>query len=107
MGVALIRFKRTTLALHSIGGATLGSAITTIGAAFFLTFCKLTLFERLGSMCLILTLISVVVALVSLPAALYGCGPLRPGTCCVELNDPAEPSEGDFNDFDEQSKNYG
>jgi len=76
-----LRFQRTTFAMQSIGGAALGSAATTAGSAFFLVFCTLTIFQRLGSMCLIVTLLSILTALVPLPAGLMLFAPLRPGTC--------------------------
>lgn len=42
------RFERTQFALESIGGAVLGSAMTTVGSSFFLLFCTLTVFILLG-----------------------------------------------------------
>lgn len=75
------RFQRTTYAMQSIGGAALGSAATTAGSAFFLVFCTLTIFQRLGSMCLIVTLLSILTALVPLPAGLMLFAPIRPGRC--------------------------
>jgi hypothetical protein len=78
---AAMRFRRTSFALTSIGGATLGSGITTAGASFFLVFCNLTVFERLGGMCLVVTSVSVVVALLPVPACLMMFGPRRPGRC--------------------------
>jgi predicted RND superfamily exporter protein len=74
-----IRFHRSHFAIRSMGGATLGSAATTAGAAFFLCFATLTIFQRLGSMCLIVTILSILVALGPLPAFLLCCGPVRPG----------------------------
>merc|ERR1712217_437982 len=41
---AEIRLLRTRYAMMSIGGAALGSAITTAGASLFLCFCTLTIF---------------------------------------------------------------
>merc|ERR1740129_822698 len=79
-----IRVQRTEFAVKAIGGAVLGSAATTIGASFFLLFCNLTLFIKLGSMCLAVSLMSVVVALLPLPAALMTCGPVDPGCKCCE-----------------------
>lgn len=74
-----IRYARTHFAIRSMGAATLGSAATTAGAALFLCFATLTIFQRLGSMCLIVTVLSIYVALGPLPAFLLCCGPLRPG----------------------------
>jgi len=74
-----IRFARTIFAIQSMGAATLGSAATTAGAAMFLCFSTLTIFQRLGSMCLIVTLLSIYIALGPLPAFLICCGPTKPG----------------------------
>eukprot|EP00929_Paragymnodinium_shiwhaense_P065108 TRINITY_DN32677_c0_g1_i2.p1 TRINITY_DN32677_c0_g1~~TRINITY_DN32677_c0_g1_i2.p1 ORF type:complete len:1494 (+),score=281.93 TRINITY_DN32677_c0_g1_i2:79-4560(+) len=76
-----LRFLRVRHALTSIGGATLGSALTTIGASVFLLFSKLTIFVRLGVMCLVVTMVSVFVSLIPLPACLCICGPVWPGQC--------------------------
>jgi len=81
-GSAAVRLHRTAFALRSIGGAAVGSAVTTAGASFFLTFCQLTIFKKLGSMCLAVTLTSILTALGPLPAALLLCGPLQPGSGC-------------------------
>merc|ERR1712217_978895 len=75
------RYLRTRYALRSIGGAALGSAITTAGASIFLVFCTLTIFWKLGSMCLAATVMSILTALGPLPSALLILGPVRPGPC--------------------------
>lgn len=80
-GNQYIRYHRTRYALESIGGAALGSAITTAGASIFLVFCTLTVFKKLGSMCLAVTIMSIFVALGPLPAVLMIFGPQRPGQC--------------------------
>jgi len=79
--LSMARLKRTSNALMGIGCATVGSGITTAGAAFFLLFCSLTIFQRLGAMCLVVTMASIFVALILLPAALLTFGPRRPGSC--------------------------
>jgi len=79
---SMVRFRRTRFALKSMGGAVLGSAMTTGGAAFFLLFCDLILFRRLGAMCLAVTVASVIVALGPLPAMLCACGPVESCCCC-------------------------
>merc|ERR1712039_1050223 len=76
---AEVRYLRTRYALRSIGGAALGSAITTAGASIFLVFCTLTIFWKLGSMCLAATVMSILTALGPLPSALFLFGPVRPG----------------------------
>lgn len=79
-----LRLLRTRHAMHDIGGAALGSSVTTMGASFFLTMCDLTIFHKLGTMCLVVSLLSIVIALGPLPAALMRCGPVHPGKmmCC-------------------------
>merc|ERR1719343_101394 len=62
-----VRRRRVVFALRSIGGATVGSAITTGGCACFLMAAKLTLFGKLGSVVLVVTLLSVLTALGPLP----------------------------------------
>lgn len=82
------RLRRTTFAVVSIGGAVLGSAITTGGASFFLVFCKLTIFSKLGGMCLTVTVASVLIALGPVPAALMMFAPADPG-CCEKVKKKA------------------
>eukprot|EP00435_Cladocopium_sp_Y103_P011691 s2735_g3.t1 len=76
-----IRFLRTVFALGSIGRAALGSAVTTAGCSIFLVFCTLTIFKKLGGVVLVVTVMSIAVALIPLPAALLWFGPVRPGRC--------------------------
>eukprot|EP00927_Polykrikos_kofoidii_P066188 TRINITY_DN61836_c0_g1_i1.p1 TRINITY_DN61836_c0_g1~~TRINITY_DN61836_c0_g1_i1.p1 ORF type:complete len:1330 (-),score=167.90 TRINITY_DN61836_c0_g1_i1:335-3886(-) len=78
-----IRFWRTFYAINTIGSASLGSAITTAGASMFLVFCTLTIFSKLGSMCLVVTLVSIIFSLGPFPALLMICGPERVGGFCV------------------------
>lgn len=73
------RLQRASFALRSIGGAALGSAATTVGCAFFLLFCTLYIFKVLGGVAIAVTLLSILTALVNLPAALLSCGPVDPG----------------------------
>jgi len=80
-----MRFRRTKFALKSMGGATLSAAITTAGASLFLSFCTLTIFRRLGSMCLAVTVLSIFAALGPLPVGLLCYGPKNPGCCCTGL----------------------
>lgn len=78
---AKIRLQRAQHSLKSIGGAALGSSVTTAASSFFLLFCTLSIFRKLGSMCLVVTLLSIIVALGPLPACLMMCGPQRAGRC--------------------------
>jgi hypothetical protein len=57
-------------AVLQIGGAIVGSAITTLISGFFLLFCTLQIFFKLGIVVLIVTLLSVTLALLVLPACL-------------------------------------
>lgn len=80
-----VRILRTVSSLKSIGGAALGSAATTMGCAIFLLFCTLTIFQKLGGVVLAVTVMSIVVALVPLPAALLWAGPRSPGGTCRSI----------------------
>merc|ERR1719191_775232 len=73
------RFERTRFALHRMGGAILGSAVTTIGCSLFLIACSLRIFQKLGAVVLAVTLLSVVYGLTWLPAILVAKGPLSQG----------------------------
>jgi len=73
-----IRFRRTAYALQSVGGAALGSAITTIGCSVFLILCTLTIFRKLGAVVLAVTLMSILMAFGPLTAVLFVAGPLHP-----------------------------
>jgi len=75
------RYKRTAFALASIGGAALGSAVTTAGCSIFLLFCTLTIFQKLGGVVLAVTIMSILAALIPLPGALLLVGPKEPGNC--------------------------
>merc|ERR1712096_592250 len=72
-----IRMARTYDAVQRVGGATLGSAITTLGSSFFLMFCVLRVFFKLGVVVFMVTLLSIVFALLVLPAILLLFGPLE------------------------------
>jgi len=85
-----VRLKRTVHSLKSIGGAALGSSITTAGASLPLIWCTLTIFRKLGSMCLVVTVLSIIAALCPLPASLLVCGPINPGQCSLPEDAPAE-----------------
>lgn len=76
-----IRFRRIKKALHAIGNAALGSAVTTSGCSVFLLCCVLTVFTRLGSVVLAVTMMSIAMALGPLPAVLLLVGPVKPGRC--------------------------
>lgn len=81
-----IRFQRTLFSLTNIGGAALGSAVTTVGSSIFLLFCQLTIFTQLGGVIMAVTALSIVAALVTLPTMLLCSGPLRSG--CIGRDPP-------------------
>lgn len=80
---ATTRYLRTRFALQTIGGAALGSAVTTAGSSIFLIFCTLTIFKKLGGVVLAVTILSIFFALVPLPATLLMVGPTEPGRRCL------------------------
>jgi len=69
------RRYRTREAVLRVGGATLSSAVSTLGCTFFLLFCTMQIFSKLGSVVIAVTCISVTFALVALPACLLLLGP--------------------------------
>jgi len=81
-----VRYQRTLWSLQSIGGAALGSAITTAGCSVFLLQCQMPIFQKLGAVVLIVTVFSIVTALGPLSAVLMILGPSEPGClgsiCC-------------------------
>jgi len=86
-----IRVQRAGFALQVMGGATMGSAITTAGSSLFLVFCTLTIFRKLGAMCLTVTIASIFIAIVPLGSVLMVIGPVRPGifpACCQRFCGP-------------------
>lgn len=86
---AALRYRRTAFALRSLGGAALGSGMTTVGSSTFLLFCQLTIFNKLGGVVLAVTLWSVATALMTLAAALLMGGPTKPG--CIGRGRPRCP----------------
>lgn len=70
-----LRKARTRVAVLHVGGATLSSALSTAGSSAFLLFCTLTIFVKLGAVVVAVTVLSIVGAIVTLPAALMLVGP--------------------------------
>jgi len=68
-----LRRARVRMAMLQVGGATISSAISTIGCSFFLLFCTMNIFVKLGSVVIAVTILSIVFALVALPATLIAC----------------------------------
>lgn len=87
---ASLRLQRMSFALKTMGGATVGSAITTAGSSLFLVFCTLTIFAKLGAMCFTVTMASILFALCPLGAYLMTLGPVRPGLCNRCYNQSAQ-----------------
>lgn len=88
-----VRALRTNFAMKAIGGAALGSAITTVGCSIFLICCQLTIFQKLGSVVLFISCLSILTALGPLPSTLLLVGPLNPGTsCCPCIHDMSAPA---------------
>eukprot|EP00931_Biecheleriopsis_adriatica_P056919 TRINITY_DN3375_c0_g1_i1.p1 TRINITY_DN3375_c0_g1~~TRINITY_DN3375_c0_g1_i1.p1 ORF type:complete len:1152 (+),score=185.49 TRINITY_DN3375_c0_g1_i1:103-3558(+) len=91
-----VRLERTRFALRTIGMAALGSANTTIGCSLPLLFCTITIFVKLGTVVLVVTVLSIMAAFGPLPAVLMWIGPLKPGTalksCCKCKGKDAESS---------------
>jgi len=74
-GGRAMRVARARVALLRLGHATLSSATSTIGSGFFLLFCTLNVFVKLGAVLMAVTTISIAVALLALPAVLMLLGP--------------------------------
>jgi predicted RND superfamily exporter protein len=70
-----LRLARTRIAIIHVGGAILSAVVSTIGSCIFLLFATLTIFNKLGQVVITVTLLSVVVTLLSLPAVLMLVGP--------------------------------
>jgi hypothetical protein len=83
-----LRRARTRMAVLHVGGATMSSAVSTMGSSMFLLFCTMNIFVKLGSVVIAVTFLSIVFALVPLPALLLKVGPseepiwIRYARCC-------------------------
>lgn len=58
-----------------MGGAVVGSALTTVGCAVFLLLCQLVIFTKIGAVVAGVTCFAIVYALLPLPALLMIIGP--------------------------------
>mmetsp|Transcript_45330 Transcript_45330/g.107862 ORF Transcript_45330/g.107862 Transcript_45330/m.107862 type:complete len:1589 (-) Transcript_45330:100-4866(-) len=81
-----VRHNRVRFALTMIGTAAIGSAVTTFGCAAFLLGCQLTIFNKLGGVVMAVTVMSIITALVTLPAVLLVIGPTHKGCIGVHCN---------------------
>jgi predicted RND superfamily exporter protein len=75
LSVVELRRAKTRMSVLHVGGATLSSAMSTMGSSMFLLFCTLNIFVKLGSVVMCVTILSIVFALVPLPALLMAVGP--------------------------------
>merc|ERR1712228_113182 len=58
-----------------MGGAVVGSSLTTVGCAAFLLPCQLAIFTKIGSVVMAVTVFAILYTLLPLPALLMACGP--------------------------------
>lgn len=89
-GAVADRFKRVAFSIRSIGPPSVGRATTMGGCAVFLMCCTLGVFNKLGGVVLVVTLLSIGIALVPMPAGLLAVGPVKPGRACACLMQPEE-----------------
>lgn len=80
--LGLFRFQKTRYALVAMGQSLLGSAMTSAGCSIFLVFCTLQFFVKFGLVILLVTTLSLVYALLFLPALLMIAGPTPYSCCC-------------------------
>jgi hypothetical protein len=73
--IAAVRKHRAQLAIVHIGAAVMSSALSTLGSSIFLLCCTMVIFVKLGSVVIAVTFLSILCALVSLPAFLMIMGP--------------------------------
>jgi len=69
-------------ALNCMGSAVCGSALTTLGSAFFLFFCTIQIFTRLVTVLFAVTFFAALFATIVLPTVLLCIGP-GDGCCCT------------------------
>lgn len=69
------RKLRSKMAIAHIGSSVFSSALSTLGSSFMLLFCTMIIFKKLGSVVIAVTVLSVVCALIVLPALLMILGP--------------------------------
>eukprot|EP00930_Biecheleria_cincta_P002714 TRINITY_DN103707_c0_g1_i1.p1 TRINITY_DN103707_c0_g1~~TRINITY_DN103707_c0_g1_i1.p1 ORF type:complete len:1167 (-),score=146.91 TRINITY_DN103707_c0_g1_i1:295-3615(-) len=82
-----LRMERVSFSVRSIGMAALGSANTTVGCSLPMVLCTLTIFNKLGGVILVVTVLSILMALVPLPSLLLCAGPMTPGWWLPALKD--------------------
>merc|ERR1719420_941876 len=93
------RAERVGFALYRMGRSTVGSAATTLGCSLFLFFCTLRFFVKFGTVIFSVTSLSVIYALVLLPALLMLAGPTRKGCLPCRRDSPPQISDPEFHDI--------
>jgi len=80
------RRLRSKMAIAHIGSSVFSSALSTLGSSIMLLFCTMIIFVKLGSVVIAVTILSVVCALIILPALLMIMGPSAEPWCkrCVK-----------------------
>lgn len=75
LSAADLRREWAKTAVTRVGCATIGSAVSTLGASMFLLFCTMRIFMKLGAVVMVVTALSGMAGLVVLPALLILIGP--------------------------------
>jgi len=90
------RHFRCRYALGTMSRSLLGSATTSVGCAIFLLFCTLQFFVKFGIVIIAVTTMSIIYALLFLPALLMLAGPTRSCSCtsiCLRKGGPGDEEE--------------
>jgi predicted RND superfamily exporter protein len=91
-----LRRSKTRIAVLHVGGATMSSAVSTMGSSVFLLFCTMNIFVKLGAVVIAVTLLSIIFALIPLQALLMECGPKE--TCFQRFSPDRQSSAWEGND---------
>jgi len=97
------RYERARYALQAIGGAVIGSALTSMGCAVFMLPCTLVIFTKIGAVVIAVTFLAIAFSVMQLPAALMIFGPCAQDgasvrrwlgrNCCPALEDSDEEDD--------------
>jgi len=112
-GSGMFKVRRVQAVLHALScmaSAVCGSALTTLGSAFFLFFCTIQLFTRLVTVLFAVTFFAALFATIVLPALLLCMGPgdaccckgssSNSGFCCDGVKECAAKMANDCRDSD-------
>jgi hypothetical protein len=103
LSIATRRKDATKHALVLMANSVMGSAVTTLGASFFLFFCAMAIFVKLAAVLFAVTFFAAVYSLAGLPSALVVCGPV--GRCgCGAI---VARINGDSLGYEEADNSYG